>query len=146
MTTWQIDEMVGDYTDPKHWQYLNEQLPEQPRELNPYAKLFMAILFDAIRTLERGPVLYRGGPPRGNVYKRTMAWLMSDDERYCTCSFVTICEYFGWAHEWVRRKILESIEETTTGKRQRARKQQVRAHNLPLIKRTKKKSRLEEAA
>ncbi len=97
-------------------------IPEPPKELDPYQKLFMAILFDAIEMLKKPPTGPTGPRYIGlrkyhtraekNVRMDPIAdawtWLMSDEE--WVFGFVSICEYFGWDHCWVRKKALEAIE------------------------------------
>ncbi len=92
---------------------------EPPKELTPYQKLFMAILMDAVETLKKPPKAivnrYIGKrqykvkepaplDPIGEAYY----WLMSDDDSIL--GFVSICEYFGWAPEWIRKEALEAIK------------------------------------
>ncbi len=91
---------------------------EPAKELTPYQKLFMAILMDAVETLKKPPKAivnrYIGKrqykvkepaplDPIGEAYY----WLMSDDDSIL--GFVSICEYFGWAPEWIRKEALEAI-------------------------------------
>lgn len=87
---------------------------EPPLELTPTQKLFLAILNDAINTLKRGKPTANSHQP--SAYSQTHSWLMSDSDDYCVCSFVLICETFGWAPSWIRKKIQKAITERTGGK------------------------------
>ncbi len=94
--------------------------PEPPKELNPYQKLFLAILMDAVETLKKPPksIVNRyigkrqykakiGSTPLDPIGD-AMIWLMSDDD--CVLGFVSICEYFEWDYKWVRKRALEAIK------------------------------------
>ncbi len=93
---------------------------DPPKELNPYQKLFLAILMDAVETLKKPPKAivnrYIGrrqykvkepGPldPIGDAH----AWLMSDDDR--VLGFVSICEYLKQDPAWIRKRALKAIKE-----------------------------------
>ncbi len=93
---------------------------EPPKELNPYQKLFLAILMDAVETLKKPPKAivnrYIGkrqykvkepGPldPIGDAH----AWLMSDDD--CVLGFVSICEYLKQDPGSIRKRALKAINE-----------------------------------
>jgi hypothetical protein len=94
--------------------------PEPPKELNPYQKLFLALLMDAVETLKKPPKAivnrYIGrrqykvkepGPldPIGEAYD----WLMSDNDTIL--GFISICEYFNWSPGKVRKRALEAIKD-----------------------------------
>ncbi len=99
---------------------IGSDIPEPPKELNPYQKLFLAILMDAVETLKRPPKAivnrYIGKrqykakvgqtplDPIGDAYD----WLMSDCDRIL--GFVSICEYFNWDPGEVRKRALEAIK------------------------------------
>ncbi len=102
----------------RQWVIIDLDGPEPPKELDPYQKLFLALLMDAVETLKKPPKAivnrYIGrrqykvkepGPldPIGDASR----WLMSDDDSIL--GFVSICEYFGWAPGRVRKRALEAI-------------------------------------
>ncbi len=104
----------------RQWVIIDLDSPEPPRDLNPYQKLFMALLMDAVETLKKPPkaILHRYigkrqykvkemSPldPIGEAYE----WLMSNDDS--TLGFVAICEYFGWSPTRVRKRALEAIKQ-----------------------------------
>jgi hypothetical protein len=102
------------------WVIIDLDVPDPAKELNPYQKLFLAILMDAVETLKRPPKAivnrYIGrrqykvkepGPldPIGEAHD----WLMSDDDSIL--GFVSICEYFNWSPSKVRKRALEAIKD-----------------------------------
>ncbi len=103
----------------KPWDLTSTEL-EPAKELDPYEKLFMAILCDAVELLKRRPKAivnrYIGKrqykvkepaprDPIGDAWN----WLMSDDEDWCLC-FAVICHHFHWSHTDVRKRALEAIK------------------------------------
>jgi len=103
----------------RQWVIIDLDISEFPLELEPYQKLFLALLMDAVETLKRPPKAivnrYIGTrqykvkepaplDPIGEAYD----WLMSDDNN--TLGFVSICEYLKWDPGWIRKRALEAIE------------------------------------
>lgn len=94
-------------------------IAEPPLELDPYQKLLLAILMDAVETLKKPPksIVNRYiGKRRYNVKEPSprdpigdaQTWLMSNDDS--TLGFVSICEYFGWSPTLIRKRALEAIK------------------------------------
>ena len=121
--------LTGDYGGIREWKSLNlNGYGEEPpaKELNPEAKLMMAVLMDAIETLKRDP---RSEQNRRNyAWADAQRWLMSDKDDYCL-SFVPICDYFKWDHRWLRKKIIEHMKlayQERTARPAKLRRRQVR--------------------
>ncbi len=103
----------------RQWIIIDLDGPEPPLELDPYQKLMLAILMDAIETLKKPPTSdipryvgqrhYKTREARLHPVSDALEWLMSDCA--CVLGFVSICEYFDWDYKWVRKRALEAIEE-----------------------------------
>ncbi len=127
---------------------LTSDAVEPPKELTPYQKLFWAILQDAIETCKKTPTGPTGARYAGQRKYHTRhekqikvdpiadarAWLMSDGDD--VLGFVSICEYFGWAPEWIRKEALEAIE--------KAREQGLKAKRVNLVATDGKRRRKRE--
>ncbi len=109
-----------DFCGIRQWVIIELDGPDPPKELDPYQKLFLAILMDAIETLKKPPKAIVNRYIGQRQYKvkepapldpigEARDWLMSDDDS--TLGFVSICEYFGWAPSAVRKRALEAIEQ-----------------------------------
>ena len=59
---------------------------------------------DAVNTLKNGPTQRSSAKCCHN----TERWLMSNKDDYCF-GFVPICEYFGWAPSFVRKRIIKYL-------------------------------------
>jgi hypothetical protein len=103
----------------RQWVIIDLAGPEPPKELDPYQKLLLAILMDAVETLKKPPKSivnrYIGRrqykvkePPPLDPIGEAQEWLMSDCD--CVLGFVSICEYFDWSPTRVRKRALEAIK------------------------------------
>ncbi len=103
----------------RQWVIIDLECPEPAKDLDPYKKLFLAILMDAVETLKKPPKSivnryvgkrqYRVKEPAPlDPVGEAREWLMSDDDTIL--GFVSICEYFGWSPIRVRKRALEAIK------------------------------------
>jgi len=109
-----------DFCGIRQWVIIDLDGPEPPLELEPYQKLLLALLMDAVETLKKPPKAivnrYIGKrqykvkepgslDPIGEAYD----WLMSDDDS-SILGFVSICEYMHWDPGWIRKKAFMAID------------------------------------
>ncbi len=93
-----------------------------PKELEPYERLFLAILNDAIETLKRDP--HDEQNKRSTAWPQAKRWLMSNNDGYIF-GFAPICEHFHWAPTWVRKKIVQAVNQAREEKTHHAKPQRL---------------------
>ena len=70
----------------------------------PERLLSLAVMCQALTDLRRAPRGQTTGKDR-NLYAKTRAWFLSDDERH-PFAFRVLCERFDWSAEAVRARVL----------------------------------------
>ena len=109
-----VEVALGDYGGLREWKFawINDTLPDQAPKLNPYDKLLVAVLIDAITLLKKAPPkpsLDREANRHRRARESAARWVKSNRDDYCM-DFVPICEHFGWSPSLIRKKIGKLIE------------------------------------
>jgi len=96
------------------WQFaIIETYADYSKEFNPYDKLLIAVLTDAIARVLKPVKLNHSKESHRHRRARESAirWIKSNRDDY-VLDFVNICEHFGWSPDRIRIGIAELMEKT----------------------------------